>query len=72
MKTLVVEEQLMQIGISSADELRQTGSQAAWLKIQEIDESACINRLMALEEAIRGVKKTQLPDDIKADLKEFY
>ena len=72
MKTLVVEEQLMQIGISSADELRQTGSQAAWLKIQEIDESACINRLMALEGTIRGVKKTQLPDDIKADLKEFY
>ena len=72
MKTLVVEEQLMQIGISSADELRQTGSKAAWLKIQEIDESACINRLMALEWAIRGVKKTQLPDDIKADLKEFY
>ena len=58
MKTLVVEEQLMQIGISSADELRQTGSKAAWLKIQEIDESACINRLMALEGAIRGVKKT--------------
>lgn len=72
MKTLVVEEQLMQIGISSADELRQTGSKAAWLKIQEIDESACINRLMALEGAIRGVKKTQLSDDIKADLKEFY
>ena len=72
MKTLVVEEQLMQIRISSADELRQTGSKAAWLKIQEIDESACINRLMALEGAIRGVKKTQLPDDIKADLKEFY
>ena len=72
MKTLVVEEQLMQIGISSADELRQTGSKAAWLKIQEIDESACINRLMALEGAIRGVKKTQLPDDIKADLKNFY
>ena len=71
MKTLVVEEQLMQIGISSADELRQTGSKAAWLKIQEIDESACINRLMALEGAIRGVKKNQLPDDIKADLKIF-
>ena len=34
--------------------------------------SACINRLMALEGAIRGVKKNQLPDDIKADLKDFY
>lgn len=68
----VVEEQLMQIGIRTEDELKRTGSKAAWLKIQEIDESACINRLMALEGAIRGVKKTQLPDDIKADLKDFY
>lgn len=67
-----VEEQLILIGINTADELKRTGSKAAWLKIQEIDESACINRLMALEGAIRGVKKNQLPDDVKADLKEFY
>lgn len=68
----IVEEQLMLIGISSLDELKRTGSKAAWLKIQAIDESACINRLMALEGAIRGVKKNQLPDEIKADLKDFY
>ena len=43
-----VEEQLMLIGIGSVDELKRTGSKVAWLKIQEIDESACINRLMAL------------------------
>ena len=67
-----VEEQLMLIGIRSVDELKRTGSKAAWPKIQEIDESACINHLMALEGAIRGVKKNQLPDDIKADLKDFY
>lgn len=67
-----VEEQLMQVGINSIDELKKTGAKTAWLKIQEIDESACINRLMALEGAIRGIKKNQLPDDVKADLKEFY
>ena len=48
------------------------GAKAAWLKIQEIDESACIHRLMALEGAIQGVKKTMLSDETKADLKEFY
>ena len=68
----IVEDQLMQVGISSADDLRRVGSKAAWLKIKEIDESACINRLLALEGAIRGVKKNLLPDDVKADLKEFY
>lgn len=67
-----VEEQLNQVGIHTADELKRIGAKAAWLNIQEIDESACIHRLMALEGAIRGVKKTMLPDDVKADLKEFY
>ena len=67
-----VEEQLLQVGISSADEMKKIGSKAAWLKIQAIDESACIHRLMALEGAIQGVKKTMLSDEVKADLKEFY
>ena len=67
-----VEEQLLQVGISSADELKKIGSKAAWLKIQAIDESVCIHRLMALEGAIQGVKKTMLSDEVKADLKEFY
>lgn len=67
-----VENQLLQVGISSADELAKVGSKAAWLKIQEIDESACIHRLLALEGAIQGVKKTMLSDEVKADLKEFY
>lgn len=68
----VVEEQLMQVGVNSAGELRRVGARQAWLKIQEIDESACLHRLMALEGAIEGVKKSMLPDEVKADLKEFY
>lgn len=52
-----VEEQLFRVGISSVDELKRIGAKEAWLKIQEIDESACIHRLMALEGAIQGVKK---------------
>ena len=66
-----VEEQLIQVGIASADDLKRIGAKEAWLKIQEIDESACIHRLMALEGAIQGVKKTMLSDEVKADLKEF-
>ena len=68
----VVEEQLNQVGITTAAELKEVGSKAAWLKIQQIDESACIHRLMALEGAIQGVKKTMLPEEVKADLKQFY
>ena len=44
----------------------------AWLRIQAFDPSACINRLMALEGAIEGVKKNLLPDEVKEDLKAYY
>lgn len=67
-----VEEQLFRVGINSALELKRIGAKEAWLKIQEIDESACINRLLALEGAIQGVKKTMISDAVKADMKAFY
>lgn len=67
-----VEAQLIQAGICTADELRQIGAKEAWLRIQSFDESACIHRLMALEGAIEGVRKTLLPEETRADLKAFY
>ena len=67
-----VEDQLVLVGIQTVDELKNIGAKEAWLKIQKIDESACIHRLMALEGAIEGIKKTMLSNEVKADLKEFY
>lgn len=67
-----VEEQLIRVGITSVDELKKIGAKVAWLRIQEIDESACIYRLMALQGGIEGIKKTMLSDEVKTDLKEFY
>ncbi len=67
-----VESQLNQVGIHSYEELRATGTEQAWLKIQEIDESACIHRLLGIEGAIQGVKKSLLPETRKAELKQFY
>jgi len=52
--------------------LKEIGSKDAWLKIKAIDSSACIHRLYALEGAIQGIRKTQLPVEKKAELKEFY
>ena len=59
-------------GINTVDDLKKIGAKDAWLRIQKIDESACIHRLMALEGAVCGVKKTMLSDEVKADLKSFY
>jgi DNA transformation protein len=67
-----VERQLNKVGIATYEQLKALGAETAWLKIQEIDESACVHRLYALEGAICGIKKNLLPDDRKAELKEFY
>lgn len=68
----MVEQQLLQVGITTYEELKVTGAKQAWLMIQAIDPSACIHRLQALEGAIRGVKKSTLPQEVKEDLKSFY
>lgn len=67
-----VEDQLNQVGIHTFEELQATGSKQSWLKIKSIDDSACYNRLCALEGAILGIKKFDLSEDKKAELKEFY
>ncbi len=66
------EKQLNDVGIFSFEHLIKTGSKQAWLKIKENNPSACIHRLYGLEGAIRGIRKAELHDDVKKDLKEFY
>ena len=67
-----VEEQLNQVGIYTLEDLQLIGAKEAWLRIQSIDESACIHRLQALEGAILGVRKTLLSEEKKQELREFY
>ena len=68
----VVEKQLNDVGINTIDELINLGSKEAWLKIKEVDESACLNRLMALEGAIQNIRWHDLSDEDKKNLKDFY
>ncbi|MDE6745967.1 MAG: TfoX/Sxy family protein [Oscillospiraceae bacterium] len=67
-----IEEQLNAVDIFTYDDLKKSGAENAWLKIQGIDKSACIHRLLALEGALQGVPKKLLPEDRKAELKRFY
>lgn len=69
-KTLA--EQLIAIGIDTKEKLEEIGSRDAWLKIKEIDPSACYNRLCALEGAIQGIRWHDLSQNDKNKLKEFY
>lgn len=69
-KTLA--EQLIAVGIDTKEKLEEIGSRDAWLKIKEIDPSACYNRLCALEGAIQGIRWHGLSQNDKNKLKEFY
>lgn len=68
----ILEAQLNTIGIKNYEQLKELGSKQAWLELRAIDPSACIHRLYALEGAIQGIKKSDLPASKKAELKEFY
>ena len=68
-KTL--QEKLIKVGINNPEDLINTGSENALLKIRAIDESACFNMLCALEGAIRGIRWHELAKERKEELKQF-
>lgn len=68
----VLEKQLNDVGINTDEDLIDLGSKEAWLKIKEVDDSACLNRLMALEGAIQNIRWHDLSQDDKDNLREFY
>lgn len=68
----ILEQQLVQIGIETPEQLKEAGSKQTWLRIKEIDPSACYNRLCALEGAVQGIRWHNLDDTRKEELKAFY
>lgn len=68
----IVEQQLYEVDMHTYKDLKEVGSKQAWLHIKAIDDSACIQRLYALEGAIRGFKKALLSAEEKVELKAFY
>ncbi len=68
-KTL--EEKLRKVGITTPQELINTGSENALMQIRAIDESACFNMLCALEGAIQGIRWHSLSIERKDELKHF-
>lgn len=67
-----LEQCLNDAGITTREELISLGAEKAWLKLYERDSSACMHKLLALEGAVEGVKKTFIPEKRKKELKEFF
>ncbi len=68
----VVAEELRQVGIETPEQLRAVGSKEAFLRIKTIDSGACLHKLNGLEGAVQGVRKYNLPQATKDDLKRFF
>ena len=68
----IAERQLNDIGINTKEELEELGSKETWLKIKEIDSSACYHKLCALEGAIQNIRWFDLSQNDKKNLKDFY
>ena len=67
-----LEDLLKRAEVETPEALRTIGSREAWLRIRGIDPSACLHMLQALEGAVRDVRKKDLPESVKAGLREFF
>lgn len=68
----VLEKNLNDIGIFTEEQLRETGSKEAFIRIKMIDPGACLHMLYGLLGAIDGIKDSLLPESTKSELKAFY
>ena len=69
----VLERNLLEVDISSPEELRSVGSREAFMRIRTtVDPGACLHMLYGIEGAIRGIPDGQLPQDEKESLKAFF
>jgi len=62
---------LEEAGIKTEKDLKDIGSERAWLQLKAIDKGACLSKLYALEGAIQGIRWHDLTKARKEELKHF-
>jgi DNA transformation protein len=68
----VLSERLRKVGIETEADLKAAGSENAFIRLQAVDDGACLHELMALEGAIQGIRKYDLDNACKQELKMFH
>ena len=63
--------QLKKVGISTPDELRSLGTEAAWLALLKASGSPSIQIILALEGAVQGIHWRALPAHRRLELIRF-
>ena len=64
-------KKLTTVGIDSPEQLIQTGSKQAFLKLKQTYPQVCLVHLYALEGAVQNTEFNSLSEDKKKELKEF-
>lgn len=67
-----MEQKLRSVGIATAEQLRETGSREAVLRLKEKYPGTCVVILYHLEAALRGVPLKALDPERKAELKDWF
>jgi len=69
----VLEKNLIAVGIETPEQLREAGEKEAFTRIRALcDPGACLHMLYGIAGAILGIPDKLLPDEKKAELKEFF
>lgn len=69
----VLEKNLNRIGVYTEKQLVQMGSRDAFIRIRLLaDSGACLHMLYGIQGAIENIRYTQLAEETKRELKEFY
>ena len=68
----VLEKLLNEVGITTAEELLELGTEEVFVRIRMKDPTACVHMLYGIEGAVEGVQDKFLTDETKEKLKAFY
>ena len=60
--------ELRQVGIDDRETLCAVGASAAWDRLFEAGLRDCVSSRLALEGAVRGVRWSKLPPDVRREL----
>jgi len=66
-----MKRKLSSVGIDTAEDLINTGSKEAFLRLKEIYPEVCLVHLYTLQGAIDNTEYNMLAQDVKDDLKQF-
>ena len=66
-----LDRKLKAVDIATAEELREVGSEEAFVRLKLRDPQVCLVHLYALEGAVSDREYNELPEDVKRRLKEI-